>query len=168
MRSAVRCATPEKRVMIGGFRRKVELEGFNRVGRQVYTRLLCSRQSVFARFCQTISSSESITSSNDMHPVLHPSAKYIFTIRVLVSNSLPGENRPMLEIGCSGILTKRETEILQLLADGHCNQQIADRLRITFRTVKFHTTNIYSKIGVRSRTAAVVWLWRKREGLAAS
>jgi LuxR family maltose regulon positive regulatory protein len=53
-------------------------------------------------------------------------------------------------------LTDRETEVLQLLGAGQTNQAIADALFITINTVKKHTTNIYGKLGVHSRTQAVV------------
>jgi LuxR family maltose regulon positive regulatory protein len=53
-------------------------------------------------------------------------------------------------------LTDRETEVLRLLGEGHSNRQIADALFITLNTVKKHTSNIYGKLGVRSRTQAVV------------
>jgi len=53
-------------------------------------------------------------------------------------------------------LTERETEVLRLLGEGHSNRQIADALFITLNTVKKHTSNIYGKLGVRSRTQAVV------------
>lgn len=57
-------------------------------------------------------------------------------------------------------LTDREIEILQLLAEGWCNKQIADNLHITIRTVKFHTSNIYTKLGVSSRSEAIAWVWK--------
>jgi LuxR family maltose regulon positive regulatory protein len=53
-------------------------------------------------------------------------------------------------------LTDRETEVLRLLGEGYSNRQIADALFITLNTVKKHTSNIYGKLGVRSRTQAVV------------
>ncbi len=52
-------------------------------------------------------------------------------------------------------LSKRELEILQLIGDGCSNQEIADRLVITLHTVKKHSSNIFSKLGVTSRTQAV-------------
>lgn len=52
-------------------------------------------------------------------------------------------------------LSDRELEVLQLLAEGHSNQEIADRLFISLNTVKTHTTNLYSKLGVSRRTQAV-------------
>jgi LuxR family maltose regulon positive regulatory protein len=53
-------------------------------------------------------------------------------------------------------LSKRESEVLQLIAEGLSNQEIADRLFISLSTVKWHTGNIYGKLGVRNRTQAVV------------
>jgi len=52
-------------------------------------------------------------------------------------------------------LSGRELEVLQLIADGLTNQDIAGRLYISLNTVKAHTRNIYSKLGVNSRTHAV-------------
>jgi len=52
-------------------------------------------------------------------------------------------------------LSIREQEILELIAAGLTNQEIADKLVISPETVKKHTGNIYGKLGVRSRTEAV-------------
>ncbi|MBI5564111.1 MAG: hypothetical protein HY870_04385 [Chloroflexi bacterium] len=52
-------------------------------------------------------------------------------------------------------LSKREMEILQLIGEGCSNQAIADRLVITLHTVKKHSSNIFAKLGVTSRTQAV-------------
>lgn len=56
-------------------------------------------------------------------------------------------------------LTDREIEVLLLLAQGRRNQHIAQILHITVRTVKFHTGNIYAKLGCESRSEAIVWTW---------
>ena len=52
-------------------------------------------------------------------------------------------------------LTARELEVLQLLAAGQTNRQIADRLVVTERTVKFHVSSILAKLGAANRTEAV-------------
>ena len=52
-------------------------------------------------------------------------------------------------------LTPREVEVLKLAASGLSNQQMADRLSVTPRTINAHLTSIYSKIGVSSRVGAV-------------
>jgi DNA-binding CsgD family transcriptional regulator len=52
-------------------------------------------------------------------------------------------------------LTPRQNDLLHLVAAGHTNSQIARRLGITEGTVRTHLENIYEKLGVSSRTAAV-------------
>jgi LuxR family maltose regulon positive regulatory protein len=53
-------------------------------------------------------------------------------------------------------LSERELEVLRLIASGRSNQEIAQALMIGVSTVKWHINNIYSKLGVRSRTQALV------------
>lgn len=53
-------------------------------------------------------------------------------------------------------LTKREEEILELLAQGFLYKEIADKLSISAGTVNSHLKNVYSKLHVRSRTEAVL------------
>ncbi|MEV0399002.1 response regulator transcription factor [Actinoallomurus sp. NPDC050550] len=52
-------------------------------------------------------------------------------------------------------LTRRETEVLALVADGLSNQAIGRRLHLTEGTVKSHLAHVYAKLGVESRTSAV-------------
>ena len=54
-------------------------------------------------------------------------------------------------------LTTRELEILQLVLAGYTNRAIAAEIFISEKTVEFHLDNIYTKIGVRTRTLATVW-----------
>jgi DNA-binding NarL/FixJ family response regulator len=51
-------------------------------------------------------------------------------------------------------LTKRELEILQMVAGGASNGSIAGRLWVTEQTIKFHLSNVYRKLGVANRTEA--------------
>jgi DNA-binding NarL/FixJ family response regulator len=67
------------------------------------------------------------------------------------------ESRPTTE------LTAREREVLELLADGLANKQIARRLGIAEKTVKAHLTSVFQSIGVTDRTQAA--LWARRNGL---
>ncbi len=52
-------------------------------------------------------------------------------------------------------LSDRELDVLRLIAEGLSNQEIAQRLVISLRTVKWHASNIYGKLGVKNRTQAV-------------
>jgi DNA-binding NarL/FixJ family response regulator len=54
-------------------------------------------------------------------------------------------------------LTRRELEILKLMAEGHSNVQLARMLWVTEQTVKFHLSNIYRKLDVANRTQAARW-----------
>lgn len=54
-------------------------------------------------------------------------------------------------------LTDRETDVLELLAEGNTNKAIAQGLFISVRTVEAHLRSIYAKLGVSTRTEAVLW-----------
>jgi DNA-binding NarL/FixJ family response regulator len=54
------------------------------------------------------------------------------------------------------VLSRREEEILRLVADGASSSEIADRLFISVKTVKNHLTSIYQKLGSRDRTQAIL------------
>ena len=57
-------------------------------------------------------------------------------------------------------LTKREVQILKLIAEGLFNKEIGDRLNISERTVKNHVFNLFKKIGAADRTQAAVFAIR--------
>lgn len=57
-------------------------------------------------------------------------------------------------------LTDRELEVLRLIATGKNNQEIADHLVISEKTVKSHITNILSKLHLSDRTQAAVFAWQ--------
>ena len=63
--------------------------------------------------------------------------------------------------GTPGILTKREVEVLRLVASGLQNREIADQLFISDKTVARHLTNIFTKLDVESRTQAAAWAFRQ-------
>ena len=52
-------------------------------------------------------------------------------------------------------LTKRELEVLQSMADGLSNQQIAERLFLSLNTIKTHSSKVFEKLEVQRRTHAV-------------
>lgn len=55
---------------------------------------------------------------------------------------------------CHSPLSDKEFEILLKAAKGFSNQQVANEMKVSINTVKWHTQNIYSKLGVKNRTAA--------------
>jgi DNA-binding NarL/FixJ family response regulator len=57
-------------------------------------------------------------------------------------------------------LTGRELEVLEHVAAGARNREIASTLNVSIKTVEFHLRNILGKLGVRSRTEAVVRAWQ--------
>ena len=65
----------------------------------------------------------------------------------------PREEQPTETWG----LTRRELEILGLVAEGLSNAQVARTLWVTEQTVKFHLSNTYRKLGVSNRTEASRW-----------
>lgn len=73
--------------------------------------------------------------------------------RKVVQRMTSGEPRLA---GPAEALTEREVEVLRLAAHGLSNKEIGRRLGISARTVQGHLANIYGKLGVNSRTAAVV------------
>ena len=63
-------------------------------------------------------------------------------------------------------LSKREREVLALVAEGLPNKLIARRLEISEKTVKTHLTSVFQRIGVSDRTQAA--LWAQRQGFGTS
>jgi DNA-binding NarL/FixJ family response regulator len=61
-------------------------------------------------------------------------------------------------------LTRREAELLTLLGEGLSPRQAADKMELSWQTVRTHTRNLYRKLGVTDRASAVAVAWR--EGLA--
>jgi DNA-binding NarL/FixJ family response regulator len=68
-----------------------------------------------------------------------------------------------IEGGEAPDLSRREREVLTLVAEGLPNKLIARRLEISEKTVKAHLTRVYQQIGVTDRTQAAIWA--RRQGL---
>lgn len=62
------------------------------------------------------------------------------------------------------MFSRAEQGVIDLLKTGLSNQEIADRLFVTEKTVKFHLTSIYSKIGAKSRTDFILKYQQQYEG----
>ena len=54
-------------------------------------------------------------------------------------------------------LSNREAEVAELVSKGLSNKEVANQLFVTEKTVKFHLTNIYKKMNVKSRAQLIVW-----------
>lgn len=54
-------------------------------------------------------------------------------------------------------LSNREAEVAELVSRGLSNKEVANQLFVTEKTVKFHLTNIYKKMNVKSRAQLIVW-----------
>ena len=101
-----------------------------------------------------VPSAEVVRAVRSVHagePVLHPA----IARKVLARFAAEGEPQPRAQ-DSAGQLTGREQEVLTLAACGMSNARIAERLFVSARTVQVHLTNIFNKLGVGSRTEAVI------------
>ena len=94
---------------------------------------------------------QSIRSVHAGEAVLHPAVA-----ARLLSRAARSSPRPM-PMDSEEPLTRRELEVLQLAAKGHSNKEIASDLVLSVPTVKAHLVNIFNKLGVGSRTEAVLY-----------
>lgn len=85
---------------------------------------------------------------------VHAGEKYIDSSMIPLMNERIAQEKEKLE---EEKLTRREIEVLKLLAEGLFNKEIAYKLSISEKTVKNHVSNIFKKIGVFDRTQAAVY-----------
>lgn len=88
-------------------------------------------------------------------PVLHPKIMK----KVLNRLRSPSEDMPVQSLG--EVLSDREMEVLRLAAKGMSNMEIADSLTLSVRTVQTHLRSIFNKLGVGSRSEAIVYGLKK-------
>jgi len=94
-----------------------------------------------------------------------------------IERALAGRPTGIEDCGSQPRLTRRELEILRLVAEGRSNREVAKLLWVTDQTVKFHLANTYRKLGVCNRFDASLWAVahglvrqpaeRKKEGFVA-
>lgn len=77
----------------------------------------------------------------------------------IVEKTVYLENEPNLMLNQEEIektgLSKRELEVLQLMAEGLSNEEIAERLYVSLNTIKTHTSRVFEKLDVKRRTQAI-------------
>jgi DNA-binding NarL/FixJ family response regulator len=88
-------------------------------------------------------------------PVLHPK------IMKKVLNRLRSPVEEQVTQTAGEVLSDRETEVLRLAAQGMSNMEIADSLTLSVRTVQTHLRSIFNKLGVGSRSEAIVFGLKK-------
>ncbi|MGD2165575.1 MAG: response regulator transcription factor [Anaerolineae bacterium] len=101
---------------------------------------------------------ELLQAIRDVHhgePSMHPTIARKLMLELQRSSDLPPTEEP---------LTEREAEVLSLVAQGLTNQEIADNLFVSERTVRTHVSNILGKLHLANRTQAALYALRK--GLA--
>jgi len=106
---------------------------------------------------KSVTGDDLVRGIRDLHSgesVLHPAV-----LRKMLASSRPrpasSEERP------AEVLTQREMEVLRIAARGKANKDIARELGMSVRTVQAHLSNIFNKLGVGSRTEAVVYCLKK-------
>jgi len=97
------------------------------------------------------------TSREDLYSAIRATARGESVLSPGVAARIIGQMRAPAEEKLSG----RELEVLQLVAEGDSNSEIASRLHISQATVKSHLIHIFDKLGVSDRTAAVTVALRK-------
>ncbi len=102
---------------------------------------------------KTVHTQELVSGVRAVHQgesVLHPTIARKVLSRIAMTSGKP------LNIATSGELTEREIGLLKLMTRGLTNKEIAGELGLSIRTVQGHVAQIFNKIGVSSRTEAVV------------
>ncbi|MDE3082848.1 MAG: response regulator transcription factor [Acidobacteriota bacterium] len=100
------------------------------------------------------------TSGRELIDAVRAVADGIFVLDRAVSQRLIRRRRRGPE--ALTVLTRRETDVLELLARGRSNKQIAASLSLGLRTVESHVSNLLGKLGVNSRTEAVTYALNHR------
>lgn len=95
---------------------------------------------------------KAIQSASRGEAILHP----FIAQRLMAEVTAPAKHKdPISE------LTAREVEVLQLIAQGMSNAEIAAELVVTERTVKAHVSNLLGKLHLTDRTQAAIYAWRE-------
>jgi len=134
LRRALQTQPDLKEVVVGESADPVLIDAAFAAGAVVYCVKTAEQEDLASAICQAFQQSIYLA-TNGNHGV-----------PPFVEDELPGHD-----------LTRRELEILRLVADGHSNAQLAHMLWVTEQTIKFHLSNIYRKLEVANRTEASRW-----------
>lgn len=137
IRRATRIRPGLKSVVVADSREPEAIEATFRAGASVYCLKTAEQDDLASAIRQTF-------------------ARSIYMVASESSDSSPNRTAAA-EQSASSHLTRRELEILRLVAEGHSNSQLARMLWVTEQTVKFHLSNIYRKLDVANRTEASRW-----------
>ena len=85
------------------------------------------------------------------------------TLAEFVDSILNNSRAHRLKVDASSDLSRREREVLDALLENLANKEIASRLNISERTVKFHVSNLLNKFGVRRRADLILLCFQQRQ-----
>jgi DNA-binding NarL/FixJ family response regulator len=88
------------------------------------------------------------------------------TLAGFVDSILDQSRNNRLKADASSDLSRREREVLDALLENLANKEIASRLNISERTVKFHVSNLLNKFGVRRRADLILLCFQQRQAVA--
>jgi two-component system, NarL family, response regulator NreC len=98
---------------------------------------------------------DAIRAVADGNLYIHPALTRAFIKEQAAPASIAPADGPSESADEQSPLTRRETEVLQLIAKGYTNRQVADELSLSVRTVETHRANLMGKLGVTSRVELV-------------
>ena len=87
------------------------------------------------------------------------------TLSEFVDSILNSSRTRRLKVDAASDLSRREREVLDALLENLANKEIASRLNISERTVKFHVSNLLSKFGVRRRADLILLCFQQRQAV---
>ncbi|GAB4320813.1 MAG: response regulator transcription factor [Dehalococcoidia bacterium] len=95
-------------------------------------------------------------------PVISPRlARYLWSEFQVSGGSVPSKGTRSSDE--AEALTAREWEVLRLVAAGHTNREVAERLTVSENTVKFHMRSILDKLHLRNRTEVTAWVMARKD-----
>lgn len=100
------------------------------------------------------------STAEEIADAIRQTAKGRTVLEPQVSDKIQNHGKEMADIALYDDLTSREREVLRLIAQGKSNQEIADELFITLKTVKTHVSNILAKLEVDDRTKAAIYAFK--------